>query len=272
MNQLIDTHAHLDVKQFKPDFDDVIERAKLAGVTTIINIGPSVNSSLTAAKISDDQIKMFSTIGLHPEYVPLANPSKSIPLKMKALEKIYQANPQKVVGVGECGLDYFKHGEQITDHEKKSQKLLFQAQIDLAKKLNLPIIIHCRPSTSSGLKDAWKDIFDFDFLGVIGVFHSFTGTKEIAQKVINLGFYLSFSCIITYPKNNYLREIIKEIPLEKILTETDCPFLPPQALRGKRNEPANVVEVVKIIAEIKHLSYEQIAEITLTNAKSLFRI
>ena len=93
---LIDTHAHLDVKQFKPDFNDVIKRAKAAGVTTIINIGPSINSSKAAVQISDDQIKMFSTIGLHPEYVPLVNPDKSIPLKMKALEKIYQTNSQKL--------------------------------------------------------------------------------------------------------------------------------------------------------------------------------
>lgn len=269
---LIDTHAHLNVKQFKSDFNDVIERAKAAKVTTIINIGPNINSSLSVAKINDDQIKMYSTIGLHPEYVPLANPDKSIPLKMKALEKVYQTYPKKVVGVGECGLDYFKHGEQISKTEKVAQKTLFKAQIDLAKKLNLPLIIHCRPSASSGLKDAWEDIFDFDLSGINGVFHSFTGTKEIAEKALNLKFYLSFSCIITYPKNDYLREIIKITPLEKILTETDCPFLPPQKLRGSRNEPANVFEVVKAIAEIKDLPFENVAEITLQNAKKLFRL
>lgn len=261
---LIDTHAHLDVKQFKPDFDEVLERAKQAGVTTIINIGPSVNSSLKATQINSDQIRMFSTVGLHPEYAPLANPEKSIPLKMKALEKIYKANPQKVVGVGECGLDYFKHEGQITDKEKEAQKALFQAQINLARKLNLPLIIHCR--------DAWEDIFDFNFSGTNGIFHSFTGSQEIAQKALALDFYLSFSCIITYPKNNYLRDIIKTTLIEKILTETDCPFLPPQSLRGQRNEPANVVEVIKTIAEIKNLSYKEVAQVILNNAKLLFRI
>lgn len=261
---LIDTHAHLDVKQFKPDFIAVIERAKAAGVTAIINIGPSVNSSKAAAQINSDQIKMFSTIGLHPEYAPLANPAKSIPLKMRALEKIYQANPQKVVGVGECGLDYFKHNGQITDEEKIAQKALFQAQIDLAKKLNLPLIIHCR--------DAWEDIFDFNFGGVIGVFHSFTGNIKQAKKALDLGFYLSFTCIITYPKNEYLREIIKIMPLDKILTETDCPFLPPQSERGQRNEPANVLEVVKIIAEIKDLSVDEVTNTTFQNAQRLFKL
>ncbi|MDO8498502.1 MAG: TatD family hydrolase [bacterium] len=272
MNQLIDTHAHLDVKQFKPDFDSVIKRARTAGVTAIINIGPSINSSKAAAQMNSDQIKMFSTIGLHPEYVPLANPLKSIPLKMKALERIYQTYPQKVVGVGECGLDYFKHKEHITDEEKKAQKALFQAQIILAKKLHLPLIIHCRHSVISGLQDAWEDIFDFNFSGVNGVFHSFTGSKEAAQKALALGFYLSFSCIITYPKNNLLREILKTTPLERILTETDCPFLPPQHLRGQRNEPANVLEVIRVISEVKGLSQEEVAETVYHNAQKLFSI
>ncbi|MDD2822634.1 MAG: TatD family hydrolase [Candidatus Daviesbacteria bacterium] len=261
---ITDTHAHLDVKQFKPDFDAVIKRAREAGVGIIINIGPSINSSKAALQITDSKIKMYSSIGLHPEYVPLVDPDKSIPLKIKALEKIYLANPQKVVGVGECGLDYFKRDGQITGEEIIAQKALFQAQINLAKKLNLPLIIHCR--------DAWEDIFDFDFSGVTAILHSFTGSKEIAQKALDLGFYLSFSCIITYPKNEALREIIKSIPLEKVLTETDCPFLPPQTQRGQRNEPANVSEVVKTIAEIKDLTFDQVAEITLNNAKTLFNL
>lgn len=261
---LIDTHAHLDVKQFKPDFDLVIKRAREAGVTTIINIGPSVNSSLAAAQINDAQIKMFSTIGLHPEYALLANPDKSIPLKIKALEKIYQANSQKVVAVGECGLDYFKREGQIIDEEKSVQKALFQAHLDLAKKLDLPVIIHCR--------DAWHDIFDFNFEGISGIFHSFTSNFETAKKVLNLGFYLSFSCIVTYPKNEHLREIIKETPIDKILTETDCPFLPPQTKRGQRCEPVDVVEVIKVIAKMKGLSLKEATEVIFENADKLFRL
>lgn len=261
---IIDTHTHLDVKHFRPDLDAVIKRAKDAGVKTIINIGPSINSSKAAAQINDDQIRMFSTIGLHPEYTPIANPEKSIPLKMKALEKIYLGNIKKVVGVGECGLDYFKREGQITNEEKNSQKALFQAQIDLAKKLGLPIIIHCR--------DSWQDIFDFNFEGITGVFHSFTSNLEDAKKVLSLGFYLSFSCIVTYPKNEYLREIIKTIPLDKILTETDCPFLPPQTKRGQRCEPVDVIEVVKIIAEMKEISFADASQATFENAVKLFKL
>lgn len=275
-NYLIDTHAHLDVKQFRPDLDSVIERASKVGVTTIINIGPSVNSAKAASQIENAQIKMFSTIGLHPEYVPLANPEKSIPAKMKALEKIYQTNPQKVIGIGECGLDYFRRDGQITEEEKTAQKTLFQAQIDLARKLHLPLIIHCRDSASissaPSKTSAWSDIFDFDFTGINGVFHSFTSNLDDAKKALDLGFYLSFSCIITYPKNDYLRQIIKEIPLDKILVETDCPFLPPQTKRGQRCEPADVVEVIKIIAQMKNLSYEEITQTTFQNAQALFHL
>lgn len=268
---LIDTHAHLDVKQFKPDIDIVITRARAAGVTTIINIGPSVNSAKAASQMNSNQIKMFSTIGLHPEYVPMANSNKSVPLKMKALEKIYLANPQKVVGVGECGLDYFKHDGQITNEEITAQKTLFQAEINLAKKLNLPLIIHCRPSTSSG-PSAWDDIFLPELQGTTGVFHSFTGSPADAKKVLDLGFYLGLSCIVTYPKNDSLRQIIKDAPLTRLLTETDCPFLPPQNMRGKRNEPANVTEVIKIIAQVKSLREKEVSEAVLENARRLFHL
>lgn len=253
---LIDTHAHLTWDSFKPDLQEVIDRAKKAGITSIINVGADLKSSNEAAKLKCLEIKCYSTIGLHPDEYLNQN--------INELEQIYNAHPDKVVAVGECGLDYFKRDGQITDKEKAAQKALFQAQINLAKKLSLPLIIHCR--------DAWQDIFDFNFTGISGVFHSFTSNSEDAKKALNLGFYLSFSCIVTYPKNEYLREIIKTFPLDKILIETDCPFLPPQSLRGKRNEPANVVEVVKVIAQLKNLSYEEITQTTFQNAKKLFKL
>lgn len=260
---LIDTHAHLTWDSFKPDLGEIVGRAREAGITHVINIGADLESSSAAAKLECPGIKCYSTIGLHPH-----ESEKNIPVK--ELEKIYQTHPDKIIAVGECGLDYFKRDGQITDQEKESQKALFQAQINLAKKLSLPLIIHCRPSASSGLKDAWQDIFDFDFQGVNGVFHSFTGSKETAQKALNLGFYLSFSCIVTYPKNDYLRQIIKETPLDKILVETDCPFLPPQTKRGQRCEPQDVIEVVKVIAQMKNLSLEEVAQASFQNAQTLF--
>ena len=186
------------------------------------------------------------------------------------LEEIYQSNPKKIVAAGECGLDYHFAGVDfspttISEEEQKAlQKKLFIAQIDLAKKLNLPMIIHSR--------DSWQDIFVPHLEGTRGVFHSFTGTSEQARKVLALGFYLGFTCIVTYPKNETLRQIIKEIPLDKILIETDCPYLPPQSMRGQRNEPANVLEVAKVIAQMKNTAVEEVARATLENACKLFNL
>lgn len=246
---LIDTHAHLYYDSFKQDLDEVIQRAKDQNVHTIINIGTDIKTSKEALSLESFQIRLYSTIGIHPE---------SIHDNVKELEKIYQTNPQKIVAVGECGLDY--SGET----HKGLQKALFLAQIELAKKLNLPLIIHCR--------DAWEDIFLPELDGTTGVFHSFTGSPEIAKKVLEMGYYIGLTCPVTYPKNDYLRQVIKESPLEKLLTETDCPFLPPQSIRGQRNEPANVTEVIKVIAEVRDLSFEEAAKATYQNAQKLFLV
>lgn len=265
---LIDTHAHLTWDSFKPDLDSVIQRALDVGVKTVINIGADLESSKKAVKLDCGSLKCFSSIGLHPhESSNLVN-DVSIHQGIKKLEQIYRTHSKRAVAVGECGLDYHFGGPDFTfttlsqDQMKVLQKKLFIAQINLAKKLNLPLIIHCR--------DAWENIFLPELKNTQGVFHSFTGSKDQAQKVLNLGYYLGFTCIITYPKNESLRQIIKEIPLERILTETDCPFLPPQKIRGQRNEPANVTAVVKTISEIKNLSFEEVAKITYQNASYLF--
>lgn len=266
---LIDTHAHLTWDIFKEDFQDVINRAKKAGITHVINIGADIESSKKSVKLECSGIKCYSTIGLHPHEVSKLVTDESIHQIIGELEQIYQSTPNKILAVGECGLDF--HFENNPDYIPSSlsqkqlielQKKLFQAQIDLAKKLNLPLIIHCR--------DAWNDIFLPELQGTTGVFHSFTGNPQQAQKVLDLGYYLGFTCIITYPKNDHLRQIIKNSPLERILTETDCPFLPPQNMRGKRNEPANITEAVKVIAQMKNLFYEKVAQTTFQNALELF--
>lgn len=268
---LIDTHAHLTWDSFKPDLQEVVERAKKAGVTHVINIGVDMKSSKKAAQLKYPGIKCYSTIGLHPHEVSKLINNVSIHQNIEALEQLYQTSSGKVVAVGECGLDYhFENNPDYIpsslpqDEQIKLQEKLFLAQIALAKKLNLPLIIHCR--------DAWNDILLPELQGVTGVFHSFTGNADQAKKILDLGYYLGFSCIVTYPKNDYLREIIKSIPIDKILTETDCPFLPPQTKRGQRNEPANVAEVVKVIAEMKQISYEEAAQTIIENAKRLFKL
>ncbi|MCL4366790.1 TatD family hydrolase [Patescibacteria group bacterium] len=268
---IIDTHAHLHFAQFREDLPQVINNACNNGLTAVINIGSDLKTSQKAVELQSDHITFFATIGLHPHEANNFSSSVSIHQSIGKLAQLYQNNTGKIIGIGECGLDYFFQQNpgftplalsetQIT----KLQKELFQAQIDFAKKLKLPLVIHCR--------DAWQDIFDFNYQGVTGVFHSFTADLEIARKALNLGFDLGFSCIVTYPKNERLLEVIKYMPADKILAETDCPFLPPQGKRGQRNEPANVVEVVKTISQIKNQSIQEIAQITYQNAQRLFSL
>lgn len=282
---LIDTHAHLGWESFKEDFEEVIDRASLAGVQTIINIGADLQSSHDAAKLECSKVKCYSTIGLHPDEILKLSTDVSIQQNIVELEKIYHTYPDKVIAVGECGLDYFlgEIGEIRDIREmnslpelklgvsssclktiKERQIKLFQAQISLAKKLNLPLIVHCR--------DAWEGIPWNELQNLPVVFHYFTGSLKDAQKIIENGFFLSFSCVVTYPKNEALREILKVTPLDKILTETDSPFSPPQTKRGQRNEPANVVEVVKVIAQVKNLPFEEVAQKTYENANKLFNL
>lgn len=257
---LIDTHAHLYYDQFTPDFKEVIQRAKDANLKTIINIGADFESSKKSVNLESDQIKLYSSIGAHPHEVSKPSDSESIhPNITGELEEIYHSHTGKVVAVGECGLDYYSEKQQ-----KVLQKKLFIEQIALAKKLGLPLIIHCR--------DAWDDIFLPELVGATGVFHSFTATEVEAKKALDLGYYLGFSCIVTYPKNEHLRQILKWAPLDRILTETDCPFLPPQSQRGKRNEPVNVTEVIEVIAQEKNLSKEEVASAVWENAVKLFHL
>lgn len=266
---MIDTHAHLTWDSFKPDLDQVIQRALNSDVKTIINVGADLESSLKATALECAPIKCYSTIGIHPEEGSILSTFESIHHSINELEKVYQTNPEKIVAVGECGLDYFM-GTQFSPstplslQTKQLQKELYLTQIALAKKLTLPLIIHTR--------DSWEDIFVPELHNTIGVFHQFTANIEQAKKVLDIGYYLGFTCIVTYPKNEYLRLVLKEVPLDKILTETDCPFLPPQSKRGQRNEPANVIEVAKIIAEVKNISLDKVAEQTLRNAQNLFHL
>ncbi|OGE20125.1 hypothetical protein A3A14_01290 [Candidatus Daviesbacteria bacterium RIFCSPLOWO2_01_FULL_43_38] len=276
---LIDTHAHLYYGSFQPDLDQVIRRAKDANLKAIINIGTDLESSKKSIELENNQIKLYASIGIHPHEATQYSKSRQMSSDRGSnvqLEQIYTRDPEKVVAVGECGLDYFFNDAIAStsaslsinsawqSQVKKLQRQLFLDQINLAKKLNLPLIIHCR--------DSWADIFLPELQGTTGVFHSFTATETEAKKALDLGYYLGLSCIVTYPKNEHLRQIIKWAPLNRLLTETDCPFLPPQTQRGQRNEPANITEVIKVIARMKSLSEDQITQAVWQNTTQLFRL
>lgn len=285
---LTDTHAHLFWESFKKDFDETIQRAIDAGVTTIINAGTDLETSKQALLQAQNDLTTFpkidaySSIGIHPhdaiKYID--DPEKQITQVIKELEEIYSSDPKKVLAVGECGLDFMfasnpdfisasEKAKAIKDSKldiekiKNLQKMLLKAQVDLAKKLNLPLLIHTR--------EAWGEIWDL-IENHFGILHCFSGDLEVTKKAINSNFLVSFAATITYPKNDYLRQAANILPLEKIVLETDCPFLPPQSNRGARNEPSNILETAKLIADLRKLSLEEIANQTTQNAKKLFKI
>ena len=290
---LIDTHAHLYWDSYKADFDQVIKRCKEVGVTTIVNVGVDIEKSNEALRLSGsagslseyslskvEGIQFYSTIGIHPHEAYKYENSKTLENDINALEEIYHKNPQKVVAVGEVGLDYFFQNNpgfnpnNLADEElKKLQRKLFLSQIDLAKKLNLPLIIHVRDDRSKNPenRECWEECLE-TVKDSKGILHCYSGTEEITKKAMDLDFLISFAGNITYPKNDYLREAAKILPLEKICLETDSPFLAPQSIRGQRNEPSSVREIAELIAKVKGVSFEEVAEKTTKNVKELFNI
>lgn len=264
---LVDTHAHLYWDSFKQDFDQMIQRCLDASVTTIINVGVDVEKSAIAAKLKSDKVKFYSTIGIHPHESNKYNSSVSIHDDIEKLEQIYQPVPNKVVAVGECGLDYVEVDKQT----KQLQRQLFQAQIDLAKKLNLPLIVHCRDDRSNNPEntEAWDEVLEMT-QDHFGIYHCYSGLLSTTYKILNTNFLISLSATITYPKNEYLRQAVKTLPMERIVLETDCPFLPPQSKRGQRNEPANILEIAQLVADLKGISLEAVAHQTTANVAKLF--
>lgn len=280
---LIDTHAHLYWDSFKEDLDHVIQNCLDTDVKTIINVGVDVTSSETALKQVQDKLNSngltaYSTIGIHPHEAVHYIQSK-LENDIKKLEDIYKSDPAKVVGVGECGLDFlfdpkFIPADLTVDQLKDLQRQLFQAQIDLAKKLNLPLVVHCRDDRSKDPEnsEAWDQA-----LQMIGnhpaILHCYSGLARTTNYVLQTtNLLISFAATLTYPKNEYLREAAKIVPLEKIVLETDCPFLPPQSKRGVRNEPSTVKELAQLIADIKGVSFEQVASQTSKNVQTSFAL
>lgn len=285
---LTDTHAHLFWKSFENDFDEMIQRALDAKVTTIINVGTDIETSqlalrqaqeLTSSNIPTSllaeqsrSLTLYSSIGIHPhDAVKFAkNPEEEISKAINKLEEIHKSNPQKVVAVGECGLDFvfennpdFIPTNMTIDQIKNLQKLLLKAHVNLAKKLDLPLLIHTR--------EAWDKIWDL-IENHFGILHCYSGDLEVTKKAINSNFLISFAATITYPKNEFLKEAARILPLEKIVLETDCPFLPPQSKRGQRNDPSSIKEIAELIAELKNTSYKEVANQTTINAKTLLNL
>ncbi len=254
---LIETHAHLDDKRFSKDLQDVISRAHQKKVSQIINVGINIESSRKSVEMAKKFPGVYATVGIHP------HDAENVPADyVDKLRELAINNKKFVVALGEMGLDYFKNFSP-----EESQKQVFRAQLELAKELQLPIVIHDRAAH----QDAIDMVSEYKN-EVFGVFHCFAGDEDIAKQTLDLGFYISFTGNISFEKADKLRRVIEEVPLSRLMVETDCPYMAPVPFRGKRNEPAYVRLVAEEIAEIKGESVERVAEITTQNARDLFKI
>jgi TatD DNase family protein len=282
---LIETHAHLDYPDFANDLDDVIRRATEVGVTRIITIGTSVESSRRAVDLAEKYRNVFAVIGVHPTYV--AEAGDDVIASLRELAK----NP-RVVAFGETGLDYhdlpsvearkqksvqvFNALQSETEEEleatiedgayKSKQAALFEEQLDLAVEFGLNVVIHQR--------DAWDDTFELmrPYAGKMrGVFHCFGGTLDQANEVIELGHLVSFTGIVTFKNGKQVCDVAAHVPLDKFMVETDCPYLAPVPFRGKRSEPAHTRIVAETIAAARGISLEEVAEATTETAEKFFR-
>ena len=252
---LIDTHTHLDDARYDGDRDAMIDRARQAGVERFVTIGCDLATSRAAVALADQHQFVYASIGVHPHEVK--HISEGWYDEFRRL-----ARNNKVVAYGEIGLDYhYNHSSP------KDQRERFREQIQLARELHLPIIIHTREAQD----DTITILKEEKAAEVGGVFHCFSGDAWLAQDALEMGFYLSFSGILTFQNATMLRDIAKHTPLDRLLVETDCPYLTPVPHRGKRNEPAYVAHVAKQLAAIHpELSPEEIEQHTTENAKRLF--
>jgi len=251
----IDTHCHLHAREFNDETEKIIQRAIQNQVSSIITIGTDLTSSEKTMQLADQFAIVYAAVGVHPN--DLENMQESDLDKIRNL-----AGPKKLVAVGEIGLDYYR---LYTSKEKQQHYL--RKQIQLAKELKIPIIIHNREAH----RDLYSILIEEKAQEVGGVLHSFSGDHDFLESILKLNFYVSFTGAITFKNTSYFK-LIDRVPPEQLLLETDSPYLAPAPFRGKRNEPSYIKYIAETISKIKNISIENLAKITSANAKSLFRI
>ncbi len=250
-----DTHAHLHFPKFKKDIDEVVERFKKSGGEFLLNVGVNLEDSRKAVEVAR-KYGFKASVGIHP------HDSKDVPADfVQILSELIQ--DETVVAIGECGLDYYRNLSP-----RDVQKEIFQAQIDLAAALNIPLVVHIRDA----YEEAYEILSSSQLPDPPGVIHAFSADSEWALKFVKLGFLLGIGGPVTYPKNEELRRAVRAVGIENILTETDSPYLPPQKFRGRRNEPSYVIHVIERVAEVLGEDPEVVGEKTLENALEVFKV
>lgn len=277
---LIDTHTHVNFNSFKDDERDVIDRALTKDIW-IINVGSQYKTSLRAVNIANNYNQgVYAIVGLHPIHLFDMHVDES-EMEFKTRKEEFDkqtyidlASNPKVVGIGETGLDYFHVPEgENPESVKQKQEEVFRAQLSLAMELDKAVTIHSRGTKEDPL-GVYQDIMNIvkDYPGIRAVVHCYTGDVKTAKQFIDLGLNISITGIVTFKNAKEVQEIAKEIPLENILVETDAPYLAPDPYRGKRNEPSYVEFVARKIAEIKGISFDEVADTTTQAAKKLYKI
>lgn len=254
---LIDTHCHLDFPDFNQDREIVVKNARAAGVEAVINVASSLEGSKEALALSRLYPDVYAAVGIHPHDSKDCSESAWLQIKDLAQEK-------KVIAVGEVGLDFYRNLS-----EPEIQEKIFKKFIALALEVRLPLIVHSRQAQEATL-EILKENVGLRATGV--VIHCFSGEVDFLKKCLDLGYFVSFTCNITYKKADALRGVVRFVPLDKMFLETDAPFLAPEGKRGKRNEPANLVELAREVARIKRMDFETVCVETTQNAKKFFNI
>ena len=249
-----DTHAHLDDDRFSDDRETVIEKIKEDGVSLVVNIGASLESSKDSIALAEKYDFIYAAVGIHP-----SDTDKIFDADLETIKEM--TSHEKVVAIGEIGLDYY-----YEDPERDIQKGWFKKQLELAKKLGMPYIIHDRDAHGDVL-DIVKEVGYFN-----GLMHCYSGSAEMAKELVKLGFYISIAGQVTFKNAPKVREVVATVPVERLLIETDSPYLTPEPFRGKRNDPSKVKFTCEKIAEIKGLTLEETAKITLENGKRFYGI
>ena len=253
---LFDSHAHLNDARFDEDREALIQKLQEEHVDLVLNPGADIETSISSVELANKYDFIYAAVGVHPHDVKDLDDTAIDTLRKLAIEN------EKVVAIGEIGLDYYWE----ENPPREVQKEVFRAQMKLADELNLPVVIHDR--------DAHKDTLEImkEFPNVIGVVHCFSGSVEFAKECIKLGYYIGFTGVLTFKNAKKLVDVCREIPAERMLVETDCPFMAPVPFRGKRNKSDYIEYIIDKMSEIRGISGEEMNEILLNNKKRLFKI